>query len=243
MKSWKEIFFSRAVSFQLTDAFCCRSAIAPEIAKNLATVTDAIKKVFNLIKRFKHPMQVTKKFVKKGLKIVSKINSFGVVKGLKLPAIIIMLQVGVGIIPVVLAVVCLLYVVFERKAQMSPTSQMEYVFMILVLVLLTFVSIIGFWWLVSEPIDLLILTVRFIPGWGFIWMIYGYVITIFGLIAWIICAFIGPPPEGTNEGNRLNNRKIPSKFNCERNLFSCADCVEITRRFEKCFKLCVESLA
>lgn len=164
-------------------------------------VIDSIKKIFYFLKRFRVPLQVTLKFVLKGLKIVAKISSIGIVKGLDLPLTIVIIQVGIGTIPVAISVACLLYVVFERKAEISPSSQIGFISMMFVATFLIFVSMIGFSWLLSKPIDLLILTVTFTPGWGLIWVIYGYGITSMGLIAWIVCAFIGPPPDGINEGN------------------------------------------
>ena len=99
--------------------YVCSAAVGGQIAANLAKVMDAVKKIFQLIKGAKGPLRITQGFVTKGVKVVKNINDSGIVRGLVFTPLVLGIKQAMCSVPILLALACLFFVVFERKAQVS----------------------------------------------------------------------------------------------------------------------------
>lgn len=177
----------------------CRTAVAPEIASNLAKLMDSVKKIFALIKNAKSPLKVTRNFVTKGMKVVKKINASGLARGMSLVTTVLYMKQSICAVPVLLACICLLFVVFERKAMFSPTVEAFGLALIVGACVTLLFTLYLFEWMFMRTFNLGILEVTFTKDVGLVWAQLGYELTLAGAISYCICVFVGPAQDGVNE--------------------------------------------
>ena len=88
--------------------------------------------------------------------------------------------------------------VFERQSQFPRYTHFGAASALVVLLVMNFGVLLGFDWLFSQEYDLLILRIKFSRGWGLIWAEHGHVISIAGVLAYVVCYLISPS-HGDNE--------------------------------------------
>ena len=117
------------------------------------------------MKRIKPVLRNILKFAIKGVRLAKNMTAeSGVGRGLTLSFYIRILLYIVPILPLGLAIMCIMFVIFERKTQVERVNHISYLLLILLLLFLSFGILLLFDFLFTRRIDLILLSVIFSRG-------------------------------------------------------------------------------